>query len=61
VVTYRHKHGLVSFVAAQQSLVGLDIQRPRAVFGFQSVQNASSQEAKEADEGDASSMDESSE
>jgi hypothetical protein len=61
MVTYRQKHGLVHFVDTQQSLAGIDIQRPRAVFGFQNVQNASPQEAEEVDEDDASSMDESSE
>lgn len=56
----RQKHGLVHFVAAQQSLTGLDIQRPRAVFGFHNDQHGSSQKAEEVDEEDASSMDDSS-
>jgi hypothetical protein len=61
VVAFRQKHGLVQFVAAQQPLAGLDIQRPRAVFVFQGILNESSAEAEESDEDDASSMDESSE
>ena len=61
MVTYRQKHSLVQFVAAEQSLAGLEIQRPRAVFGFQSIHNESSQEPEELDEDEASSMDESSE
>jgi hypothetical protein len=61
VATYRQKHGLVHFVAAQQSLTGLDIQRPRAVFGFHNDQHGFSQKAEEVDEEDASSMDDSSE